>query len=141
MIIGKLWIDNFGQMEILNRQTGDKCCLTYVPQSFFSLATPRKVNGHVESRDGTYKWLIKGVWDEKVEASRVTLQSTSDGKPIYETHPSQVLWERKPINPEAQRYYCFTEFASQLNEPEEGVCPTDSRHRPDQRLMERGLWE
>lgn len=28
-----------------------------------------------------------------------------------------------------------------LNEPEEDVAPTDSRRRPDQRLMEEGKWE
>lgn len=39
------------------------------------------------------------------------------------------------------RYYNFTELACQLNEIEEGVAPTDSRNRPDQRLMEEGVWE
>ena len=34
--------------------------------------------------------------------------------------------------------YGFSEFASTLNEPEEGVAPTDSRLRPDQRIMEQG---
>lgn len=32
-------------------------------------------------------------------------------------------------------------LASQLNEMEEGVAPTDSRYRSDQRLMEFGLWD
>lgn len=32
--------------------------------------------------------------------------------------------------------YGFSEFASSLNEPEDGVAPTDSRLRPDQRIME-----
>lgn len=39
------------------------------------------------------------------------------------------------------RYYNFTELACQLNELEDGVAPTDSRMRPDQRLMEEGRWE
>jgi Oxysterol-binding protein len=42
---------------------------------------------------------------------------------------------------DAEKYYNFTELACQLNEPEEGVAPTDSRLRPDQRLMEDGQWE
>lgn len=37
--------------------------------------------------------------------------------------------------------YNFTELAIQLNEPEEGVAPTDSRLRPDQRLMEEAKWD
>jgi hypothetical protein len=32
--------------------------------------------------------------------------------------------------------YGFSEFAASLNEPERGVAPTDSRFRPDQRIME-----
>jgi hypothetical protein len=42
---------------------------------------------------------------------------------------------------DAERYYHFTELACQLNEFEEGLAPTDSRHRPDQRLMEDGMWD
>lgn len=37
--------------------------------------------------------------------------------------------------------YYFSTLALTLNEPEEGVAPTDSRHRPDQRLMEDGQWD
>lgn len=37
--------------------------------------------------------------------------------------------------------YFFSSLALTLNEPEEGVAPTDSRMRPDQRLMEAGLWD
>ena len=32
--------------------------------------------------------------------------------------------------------YNFSDFTCSLNEPEEGVAPTDSRLRPDQRVME-----
>lgn len=37
--------------------------------------------------------------------------------------------------------YNMTVLAVQLNEFEEGVAPTDSRIRPDQRLMENGKWD
>lgn len=42
---------------------------------------------------------------------------------------------------ESSKYYNMTEFACQLNEMEDGIAPTDSRNRPDQRLMEEGLWD
>ena len=32
--------------------------------------------------------------------------------------------------------YGFSEFTASLNELEEGIAPTDSRLRPDQRIME-----
>jgi len=40
-----------------------------------------------------------------------------------------------------EKCYNFTELAVQLNQMEDNVAPTDSRLRPDQRLMEAGLWD
>lgn len=37
--------------------------------------------------------------------------------------------------------YFFSSLALTLNEEEDGVCMTDSRLRPDQRLMEEGRWD
>ena len=42
---------------------------------------------------------------------------------------------------ELEKCYNFTQLAVELNELEDGVAPTDSRLRPDQRLMEQGLWD
>lgn len=41
----------------------------------------------------------------------------------------------------AETMYYFTALALTLNESEEGMAPTDSRRRPDQRLMEDGRWD
>ena len=35
----------------------------------------------------------------------------------------------------------FTQYAIELNEMEPNIAPTDSRLRPDQRLMEEGKWD
>lgn len=37
--------------------------------------------------------------------------------------------------------YYFSELALTLNAEEAGTAPTDSRLRPDQRLMEEGRWD
>ncbi|KAF2358349.1 Oxysterol-binding protein [Trinorchestia longiramus] len=142
MIVGKLWLDNHGEMEIVNHTTGDKCCLKFIPYSYFSREIPRKVTGYVVNREGEFKWFLTGTWDDSMEACRVVSQSiVRNGKPVYETDSSKVLWKRNPINPESEKYYNFTELACQLNEMEEDVAPTDTRHRPDQRLMEEGRWD
>lgn len=49
------------------------------------------------------------------------------------------LWP--PPRENAENMYYFSELALTLNEREEGVAPTDSRLRPDQRLMEKGHWD
>ena len=46
-----------------------------------------------------------------------------------------------PRRDNAENMYYFSELALTLNEHEEGVAPTDSRLRPDQRLMEKGHWD
>ena len=43
--------------------------------------------------------------------------------------------------PGSEHMYGFSEFTCSLNEPEPGVCPTDSRLRPDQRIMENGDYQ
>ena len=42
---------------------------------------------------------------------------------------------------DGEKIYNFSQLAIELNEPEDGVAPTDSRLRPDQRLMEDGQWD
>ncbi len=46
-----------------------------------------------------------------------------------------------PPDANSVKYYNFSRFACELNEMESGVAPTDSRLRPDQRLMEDGAWD
>lgn len=43
--------------------------------------------------------------------------------------------------PEAAQMYNFSEFTCSLNEAEEGIATTDSRLRPDERMMEEGNFE
>ena len=45
------------------------------------------------------------------------------------------------FSPHLSHCYNYTTLAVELNEMEEGVAPSDSRHRPDQRLMEDGEWD
>lgn len=51
MIVGKLWLDNHGEMEIVNHKTGDKCCLKFIPYSYFSREIPKKVRRRESQRE------------------------------------------------------------------------------------------
>lgn len=53
IIVGKLWVDQSGEMDITNHVTGDKCHLKFIPYSYFSRETQRKV--------GTWTWILN-VW-------------------------------------------------------------------------------
>lgn len=85
------------------------------------------------------RYVLQGHWDERVEVAPVT--SASPDNTVCKTGKFTVAWERVAAPSDSDKWYNFTLLAAQLNEFEEGVAPTDSRRRPDQRLMEEGLWD
>ncbi|RZC40195.1 Oxysterol BP and/or PH domain containing protein, partial [Asbolus verrucosus] len=143
IIVGKLWVDQHGDMEIIGKgpASGIKCHLKYIPYSYFTRDSQRRVKGVVMDAGGSVKWIINGTWDDQVEIAPVTGSTGPPSNPVYETGSSVVAWKRRMPSPDSDKYYGFTVLAAQLNEPEEGVAPTDSRLRPDQRLMEEGRWD
>ncbi len=44
IIVGKLWVDNHGEMDIINNANGDSCHLKYDAYSYFMRGVPRKVS-------------------------------------------------------------------------------------------------
>ncbi|KAG7282615.1 hypothetical protein CRUP_018734 [Coryphaenoides rupestris] len=144
IIVGKLWIDQSGDMEITNLSTKDSCHLKFSPYSYFSRDTPRKVTGVVQDLEGSAHYILSGTWDDKMEGARIVDSSPggSEGKKtIYQTLPAKLLWKKYPLPDNAENMHFFSSLALTLNEPEDGVAPTDSRLRPDQQLMEAGLWD
>ncbi|XP_050094216.1 oxysterol-binding protein 1 isoform X4 [Anopheles aquasalis] len=142
IIVGKLWVDNHGDMEIFGERNakGVKCHLKYLPYSYFTRDTQRRVKGVVMDSANQVKWVINGTWDSKIEIAPVTSTSGSTENPVYKTGNYKTAWTRTLPPPDSDKYYNFTLLACQLNEPEPSVAPTDSRLRPDQRLMEEGKW-
>ncbi|XP_063479598.1 oxysterol-binding protein 2 isoform X6 [Symphalangus syndactylus] len=147
IIVGKLWIDQSGDIEIVNHKTNDRCQLKFLPYSYFSKEAARKVTGVVSDSQGKAHYVLSGSWDEQMECSKVAHSSpsspSSDGKQktVYQTLSAKLLWKKYPLPENAENMYYFSELALTLNEHEEGVAPTDSRLRPDQRLMEKGRWD
>uniref|UniRef100_A0A8B9RYP3 Oxysterol-binding protein n=1 Tax=Accipiter nisus TaxID=211598 RepID=A0A8B9RYP3_9AVES len=147
IIVGKLWIDQSGEIEIVNHKSKDKCQLKFTPYSYFSRDVPRKVTGVVSDADGKAHYVMSGTWDEKMECSKIVQSShgstSTEGKQktVYQTLSPKVLWKKYPLPENAENMYFFSDLALTLNEPEERVAPTDSRLRPDQRLMESGRWD
>ncbi|XP_036150548.1 oxysterol-binding protein 1 [Monomorium pharaonis] len=141
IIVGRLWVDQSGDMDIVNHKEGIKCHLKYIPYSYFSRDSQRKVKGVVMNSNKEVKWVVQGTWDSKIEIAPVISTSGTPDNPVYKTGPYILAWKRRMPTEDCEKYYSFTELACQLNEPEEGVAPTDSRLRPDQRLMEDGRWD
>ncbi|KAM8827520.1 oxysterol-binding protein 2 [Spinachia spinachia] len=147
IIVGKLWIDQSGDIDIVNNTTKDTCRLKFCPYSYFSRDVPRKVTGVIEDRDGTAHYILSGTWDDKMDSAKIVDSSQGCGgsegkqKTVYQTLQPKLLWKKYPLPDNAENMHHFSCLALTLNEQEDGIAPTDSRLRPDQRLMEAGVWD
>ncbi|XP_064391969.1 oxysterol-binding protein 1-like isoform X2 [Halichondria panicea] len=134
IIVGKLWIDQSGEIKITNHTTREEGLLKFHAYSYFSREQQRKISGHVQDVDGNVRYVLKGYWDQQFDMAKVI---GGEGKNL-ETEPCQTLWRVQEPEPGNEVMYGFAHFTSSLNELEPGIAPTDCRFRPDQRIMEEG---
>uniref|UniRef100_A0A671VEA2 Oxysterol-binding protein n=1 Tax=Sparus aurata TaxID=8175 RepID=A0A671VEA2_SPAAU len=167
IILGKLWIEQYGTVEIVNHSTGDKCVLNFKPCGMFGKELHR-VEGHIQDKSKKKRRVIYGKWtecmysvDPKVydsyknsvdhlfahELYVLSASAVADEMPeVQETVTvipgSALLWRITPRPPHSAEMYNFTSYAMTLNELEPGMdrllAPTDCRLRPDIRAMENG---
>ncbi|KAM9343472.1 oxysterol-binding protein-related protein 2-like isoform 2-T2 [Pholidichthys leucotaenia] len=168
IILGKLWIEQYGTVEIINHSTGDKCIMNFKPCGMFGKEL-HKVEGYIQDRSKKKRSVIYGKWTEcmySVDPKVYEAFKKSDKKmgsdsqkehdcegeeadelpEVQETVTvipgSALLWRITPRPLHSAQMYNFTSFAMTLNELEPGmerlIAPTDCRLRPDIRAMENG---
>ncbi|XP_075895521.1 oxysterol-binding protein-related protein 1 isoform X2 [Nelusetta ayraudi] len=165
IIVGQLWIEQYGNMEVVNHRTGDRCFLNFKPCGLFGKEL-HKVEGYILDRSKKKQCALYGKWTEclyavdpaafearkknskKVAEEKIVNKEGASEAPApaadsVEVIPgSQLLWRISPRPANSAQMYSFTSFAMQLNELHkemEGAIPqTDCRLRPDIRAMENG---
>jgi hypothetical protein len=95
IIVGKLWIDNVGEMDIVNHKTKDVCHLKYFPYSYFSRDPPKKVTGIITDSNNVARYVLNGTWTEKMEGAPVLNPQVVTEQTQLNTGKSKVLWERR----------------------------------------------
>ena len=149
--MGTLWIDHYGEMEIVNHRTKERCVVTIVERPWRTRG-PHLVRGDVFDATGKERWRISGKLDDKLIARPVDhppspVLAGQDGRTSLSGSRrslSHVLWRPNPPLPESESdaAFHFTRFAVEINQitPEmaEHLPPTDSRRRPDIRAWENG---
>lgn len=130
ILSGQRWIEHYGEISIKHSTTmGDisHCKVTFLKSRSGGL-NANEVEGVVTDSDGRVIHSLFGKWSEALYL----------GKPPSVT----CIWRANPIPEDHEQYYGFTQFAIELNELDEVVQPllplTDTRFRPDQRLLEEG---
>ncbi|XP_061095920.1 oxysterol-binding protein-related protein 1 isoform X2 [Conger conger] len=167
IIVGQLWIEQYGTMEVVNHKTGERCCLNFKPCGLFGKEL-HKVEGYILDKSKKKVCALYGKWTEcmyTVDPATLDAHRRSDKKnaeekrgrsgseeqeevPLTDAETvqiipgSQLLWRISPRPANSTQMYSFTSFAMQLNELDEdmeGLVPkTDCRLRPDIRAMENG---
>lgn len=128
IIIGKLWVEQEGDVEIRCFTSDVKCHLTFSSAGWFGETW--SVKGVIKNGTGKPVFEITGKYSTQIEY-----------KPAGTKTSGTVVWKRTDPPKDSAKYYNFTVLSCQLNEMEPGVAPTDSRNRPDQRLMEEGKFD
>ncbi|KAI8077907.1 Oxysterol-binding protein-domain-containing protein [Gilbertella persicaria] len=141
LVAGAKYLEHVGEMKVCNHATGETAMVTFkeatVPGSgFFS----NLASNHTEYRNHVVAKLYDsdGHLSKEIKGRHSEFLSEVVGPDQY-----TVLWRCKPpCIPDYDAYYGFTSFVMELNE----ITPieinrlpmTDTRYRPDQRLLEDG---
>ncbi|XP_039985359.1 oxysterol-binding protein-related protein 1 isoform X1 [Xiphias gladius] len=153
IIVGQLWIEQYGNVEVINHRTGERCFLNFKPCGLFGKEL-HKVEGYILDKSKKKLCSLYGKWTEclcvvdpaafeahkkndrkgaeekkgsKVACGENQEQVSSPAADTVEVIPgSQLLWKIAPRPANSAQMYSFTSFAMQLNElgkEMEGVIP------------------
>lgn len=129
IILGKLYVDNFGEMTYDNVTTKDSGKLI-LKQRGWGDRGAYETSGYIKDGSGKERFTLKGRWDKEF----VLINSI--------TKEEKVIWRKNALSNNADAQYNLTKFAIELNHLTPEVLKhlpiTDSRLRPDQKALEMG---
>ncbi|KAJ7987576.1 hypothetical protein DPEC_G00327910 [Dallia pectoralis] len=124
------YLEHYGEVVIRNLNSDACTCkLTFVKSRYWGSDTNKnEVQGTVLDQTGSTIHRFGGLWHEGI---------------FCDTFPTpQCIWKPNPQPKDYYLYYGFSNFALELNELTPDLKPllppTDSRLRPDQRMLEEG---
>jgi hypothetical protein len=122
---GQRWVDNYGELTITDGEL--TCKLTFEKASYWS-NKKHEINGVLIDSKGEIIERLFGKWNEALHCGNAPR--------------AKCIWRPGAMPEDYELYYGFSRFAIELNEltPElkKVLPPTDTRFRPDQRLLEEG---
>ncbi|KAM9350210.1 oxysterol-binding protein-related protein 1-like isoform 2-T2 [Symphorus nematophorus] len=149
IIVGQLWIEQYGSVEVINHKTGERCSMTFKPCGLFGKEL-HKVEGYILDKSKKKLCAIYGKWTECLytvdsaafDAHKKTDRKNSDEKkgnkqssvdeepeemppPDAETVQvipgSELIWKITPRPDNSAKFYAFSTFAMHLNELEKSM--------------------
>lgn len=123
------YFEHVGPMTIENARTASYVDVEFKEATLWNKKSKNAITATIFSSSDIPQGTLDGTWDHEVYFT------PDQGE-------RRTIWTATAFPPNAPQHYGFTYFATSLNEltPElaASVPPTDSRRRPDQRLLEEG---
>ncbi|KAH3763216.1 oxysterol binding family protein [Pelomyxa schiedti] len=158
LILGRMWLDHWGDFDVVNLRTGDKCTIKFSRCGWMG-KNRYEVHALCYSGKGLCCARVTGKWNEKATAqwvSEAIRAQYMESLNLPQVHPAMsaptadgalsasltiCAWAVEP-NRFSGRYK-MSEFAKSLItiENEEAICSTDSRLRPDRRALDLDDYE
>ncbi|GAB1290814.1 Oxysterol-binding protein [Apodemus speciosus] len=128
ILSGQRWIEHYGEIVIRNLNDDScHCKVNFIKAKYWS-TNAHEIEGTVFDRSGKAVHRLFGKWHESIYCGGAS--------------SSTCVWRANPMPKSYEQYYGFTQFALELNEMDplsrSLLPPTDTRFRPDQRLLEEG---
>ncbi|XP_076601185.1 oxysterol-binding protein-related protein 1-like [Chaetodon auriga] len=149
IIVGQLWIEQYGSVEVINHKTGERCSMMFKPCGLFGKEL-HKVEGYILDKSKKKLCAIYGKWTECLytvdsasfdahkkadkknsEEKKGSKQSSVDEEPEEMPPPdaetvqvipgSELLWKITPRPENSAKFYAFSTFAMHLNELEKSM--------------------
>jgi hypothetical protein len=98
LVVGKIWIENVGDMDVTNHKTKDVCKLKYSPYNYFSTKSTNRVSGTVIDASNIAHYILNGTWMDYIEASVVLEPKVSTKQSLLKTGTPNMLWKKKPVS-------------------------------------------
>jgi len=159
IIVGTLWMEHTGTMEVVCHNSGLKAVINFKPGGWFSGQDDlHTVEGFIIDKNKTKLRFLYGRWTEflcsadpallanMLNCKLEKMNADASNLPKHPPLPlgaipdSRVLWMADPKPEHSSMYYNFSSFTMKLNEAGQGgkLAPTDCRNRPDIRALEEG---
>uniref|UniRef100_A0A8C2X1L9 Oxysterol-binding protein n=1 Tax=Cyclopterus lumpus TaxID=8103 RepID=A0A8C2X1L9_CYCLU len=113
IILGKLWIEQYGTVEIVNHRTGDKCVLNFKPCGMFGKEL-HKVEGHIQDKSKKKRRVIYGKWTECMYSMDPKVYEA------YKKSDKKTGGDSKKLKPVSE-YSLFSEESDEMPEVQETV--------------------
>ncbi|KAM9845042.1 oxysterol-binding protein-related protein 1-like [Aulostomus maculatus] len=149
IIVGQLWIEQYGNMEVINHRTGERCSMVFKPCGLFGKEL-HKVEGYILDKSKRKLCAIYGKWTECLytidpaafdahkksdrknsDEKKANKRSSVDEEPEEMPPPdaetvqvipgSELIWKITPRPDNSAKFYAFSTFAMQLNELEKSM--------------------